>query len=163
MPQPVVEQEQLPPPPQQHSEPVQPQQASKQNSIDTALPQLPLPELPPPELLPPPQLPPPQLPPPELPIFPFQLSAPTPGGKRTIPEERLNRPKSYKSYKSTLRQFMTFTNRIEYPRNYQFSIEELSQITPRRLFSWMAYKVYGKENPDPSDNPIYGTTNSIKC
>ena len=42
-----------------------------------------------------------------------------------------------------------------------FSVEELSPITPRIVYAYMAYKAFGKEDPSPNDNPQKGMANSL--
>ena len=49
-----------------------------------------------------------------------------------FPPVRVNRPKSYPSYASALRHFMRYTNKLNYPKDWVFSVEELSPITPEQ-------------------------------
>ena len=74
---------------------------------------------------------------------------------------RVNRPKSYPSYVSALRHFMCYTNKLNYPKDWVFSVEELSPISPKIVYAYMAYKAFGKENPSPNDNPQKGMANSL--
>ncbi|KAL3778022.1 hypothetical protein ACHAW5_005725 [Stephanodiscus triporus] len=43
-----------------------------------------------------------------------------------------------------------------------FSVEELSPISPKIVYAYMAYKAFGKENPSPNDNPQKGMANSLR-
>ena len=86
---------------------------------------------------------------------------PPPPSNRTIPPMRVNRPKSYPSYVSALRHFMCYTNKLNYPKDWVFSVEELSPISPKIVYAYMAYKAFGKENPSPNDNPQKGMANSL--
>ena len=56
---------------------------------------------------------------------------------------------------------MSYTNKISYPKDWEFSIEELAPITPEMIYQWFAYQVFGKENPSPEDNPTGGKSNSL--
>lgn len=56
---------------------------------------------------------------------------------------------------------MRYKHRINFPPDYEFSIEELSAITPEDIYKWFSYKLYGIEMPGPSDNPIFGKSNSM--
>jgi len=95
----------------------------------------------------------PALLPPPLPL--------APGQTRTMPPRRLKVPKDIGRYKSTLLRFMTYTNRIAYPKDYEFSMEELGAITPESIYRWMCSKVYGIPEPSPADNPRKGASNSL--
>jgi hypothetical protein len=44
---------------------------------------------------------------------------------------------------------MSCTNKISYPKNWEFSIEELVPITPEMIYEWFAFQALGKENPSP--------------
>ena len=56
---------------------------------------------------------------------------------------------------------MSYTNKISYPKDWEFSNEELVPITPEMIYQWFAYQVFGKENPSPEDNPTGGKSNSL--
>ena len=56
---------------------------------------------------------------------------------------------------------MSYTNNIAYPPDWEFSVEELSPITPEMIYRWFAFKVFGKEDPTPDDNPTYGKSNTL--
>ena len=78
-----------------------------------------------------------------------------------FPPVRVNRPKSYPSYASELRHFMRYTNKLNYPKDWVFSVEELLPITPELIYAYMAFKAFGKEDPSPNDNPQRGMSNSL--
>ena len=44
---------------------------------------------------------------------------------------------------------------------YQFSVQDLSEILPRDIYKWMCFKVYGTEEPGRDEKPIFGTANSL--
>ena len=56
---------------------------------------------------------------------------------------------------------MSYTNKISYPKDWEFSIEEFAPITPEMIYQWFAYQAFGKENPSPEYNPTGGTSNSL--
>jgi len=56
---------------------------------------------------------------------------------------------------------MRRTNKINYPMDYQFSVQELSRVVPDDIYRWMCFKVYGTEEPGRNEKPIYGTSNSL--
>ena len=117
------------------------------------------PPLPPPPLLPSPPASPPHPP-------PLKNNAPLPPPPpplegRTMPRQRAHKPDDYRKYKSTLLQFMRYSNSIAYPNEYEFSVEELVRITPDDIYNWMCYKIYGTEDPDPNESPILGSSNSL--
>lgn len=57
---------------------------------------------------------------------------------------------------------MSYTNKVAYPKDYVFSIEELALITPEHIHAWMCYKTYGKEDVSPDDKPMFAMQNAIK-
>lgn len=57
---------------------------------------------------------------------------------------------------------MQYTNKIAYPKDYVFSMEELVAITPERIHAWMCYNTFGKENYLPDDKPMFAMQNAIK-
>ncbi|KAL3763929.1 LOW QUALITY PROTEIN: hypothetical protein ACHAW5_008367 [Stephanodiscus triporus] len=59
---------------------------------------------------------------------------------------RVNRPKSYPSYVSALRHFMCYTNKLNYPKDWVFSVEELSPISPKIVWD----PLYNHGNPTKS-------------
>ena len=105
-----------------------------------------------------PQRQPRQQPPPE-PEYP---PPPPPIEGRTIPPPRFNPPKSISTYRSTFLRFMQYTNKIAYPKDYVFSIEELAAITPQHVHAWFCYKTFGKDNYEPGDKPMFAMQNAIK-
>eukprot|EP00804_Cyclotella_cryptica_P017932 CCRYP_001288-RA/>CCRYP_001288-RA protein AED:0.36 eAED:0.36 QI:0/-1/0/1/-1/1/1/0/305 len=56
---------------------------------------------------------------------------------------------------------MSYTNKISYPKDWEFSIEELAPIMPEMIYKWFAFQAFGKENPSPTDNPTGGKSNSL--
>ena len=56
---------------------------------------------------------------------------------------------------------MCYTNKLNYPKDWVFSVEELSPISPKIVYAYMAYKAFGKENRSPNDNPQKGMANSL--
>jgi hypothetical protein len=86
---------------------------------------------------------------------------PSPPPNRTFPSQRVNRPKNYGAYVSCLVTFMSYTNKISYPKDWEFSNEELAPITPEMIYKWFAYQAFGKENPSLEDNPTGGKSNSL--
>jgi hypothetical protein len=56
---------------------------------------------------------------------------------------------------------MSHRDKTQYPKNHPFTVDELLEVTPTDLFKWMAFKVYGIENPGPNDNPTFGRSSSL--
>ena len=56
---------------------------------------------------------------------------------------------------------MSYMNKIAYPLDCEFSIEELSHITPEMIYRWFAFKVFAKEDATPDNNPTYGKFNTL--
>ena len=50
-------------------------------------------------------------------------------------------------YKGVLIELMSYLNNETYPREHQFSRDELSALTPADLMRWMNKKVYDVEDP----------------
>ena len=48
-------------------------------------------------------------------------------------------------YKGVLIELMSYLNKTTYPRGYQYSCDDLSNLTPSDLMRWMNKKVYGVE------------------
>ena len=80
-------------------------------------------------------LPPPPPPPAERELPPIRAS--------TIMDE-----KQFQRYQSTIIHFMRWKCKINYPMEYQFSVQDLSEILPRDIYKWMCFKVYGTKNRD---------------
>eukprot|EP00957_Ditylum_brightwellii_P039899 3020732-Ditylum_brightwellii.AAC.1 len=57
---------------------------------------------------------------------------------------------------------MTYLNGVAYTQAHQFSSEELECLKLHDIYRWMAWKVYGTDNPSPQDNPIVGRFTSLK-
>ena len=81
---------------------------------------------------------------------------------RRPPLRRVNEPTQKECYAGYLRQMMGYLNNRVYQRGYQFSIEELGQLTPEDVYRWMAVKAYGIEDPGPDDNPTDGRSSSLE-
>lgn len=64
-------------------------------------------------------------------------------------------------YKPYLRSLMSFVEGRGYHVDYDFTPEELGQLTPDGVKRWMAMKVYGIEDPDENDNPTHGRSSSM--
>lgn len=84
----------------------------------------------------------------------------------TIEEEQQNMPSIgdpalAKRYKPTLVAFMSHRDGQSYGKDHEFTQQELAAITPTDLHRWMCFKVYGKEEPSPDDNPVEGRSNSL--
>jgi hypothetical protein len=47
------------------------------------------------------------------------------------------------------------------PPFFQFTVDELSAITPQDLITWMTFKLYNKETADEDEVPLRGSHNSI--
>jgi hypothetical protein len=73
----------------------------------------------------------------------------------------VNHPQDYNSYVSCLIKFISYRNKIAYALDWEFSIEELSPITPEMIYRWFAFKVLAKEDPTPDDNPTYRKSNTL--
>ena len=56
---------------------------------------------------------------------------------------------------------MSYRNMITYPPDWEFSIQELSLITPEMIQRWFAFKVFAKKDSMPDDNPTYGKSNTL--
>ena len=69
--------------------------------------------------------------------------------------------KQFRSYQSTMVHFMRWKDRINYPMDYIFSIQDLSRVVPRDVYRWLCFKVYGTDEPGHDEKPIYGTSNSM--
>jgi hypothetical protein len=67
-----------------------------------------------------------------------------------------------KAYKRYLTQFMSFRGGLLYGDEYEFTPEELAEITPNQLVQWMSVKVFGVANPGPEDHPTLGRSTSLE-
>jgi hypothetical protein len=50
-------------------------------------------------------------------------------------------------------EFMSYNNKINYPKDWEFSVEELSPLTPEMICRYMSFRAYGFENATPDCNP----------
>ena len=44
---------------------------------------------------------------------------------------------------------MSYTNKISYPKDWEFFIVELMPIMIELIYKWFAFQAFGKENPSP--------------
>jgi hypothetical protein len=57
---------------------------------------------------------------------------------------------------------MCYTNKLNYPKDWTFSIKELSPVTPEMIYAYiMAFKTFGREDPTPSNNPTKEMASTI--
>ena len=77
---------------------------------------------------------------------------------------RVDAPDALKGYKAVLREFMAFYHQRAnpYPKDREFTDDELAPIRPDDIYKWMCKKVYHKEEPGPEDRPIFGRSDSLK-
>ena len=80
----------------------------------------------------------------------------------TMPTRRVNEPTQSPVYKSVLIAMMSYRDGIEYSKSYEFSPEELGEVTPEDVYKWMAMKVYGHPDPNNDDNPTHGWSSSLE-
>lgn len=80
----------------------------------------------------------------------------------TMPTRRVNEPTESPVYKSVLIAMMSYRDGIEYSKSYEFSPEELGEVTPEDVYKWMAMKVYGRPDPNNDDNPTHGRSSSLE-
>jgi hypothetical protein len=88
---------------------------------------------------------------------------PTPDPNRTLPQLRINRPSKFGTYRSTMRTFMCYNNKINYPKDWEFSIQELAPITPEMICKYFCFRAYGHENASPDDIPTLAKSNTLLC
>jgi hypothetical protein len=69
---------------------------------------------------------------------------------------------SKNNYKPILIRFMSYRGNVAYPRNHEFTAEDLGQITPTEVVRWMCSVAYGNFEPGPDDNPIGARSTSIE-
>eukprot|EP00957_Ditylum_brightwellii_P023117 1744172-Ditylum_brightwellii.AAC.1 len=74
----------------------------------------------------------------------------------------VNQPGQLKHYQKVLRKLMMFVNNTSYPVGHIFSNQELLCLKPQDVYGWICFKVYGKVNPLPEDNPTYSCSSSLK-
>eukprot|EP00957_Ditylum_brightwellii_P087367 6649747-Ditylum_brightwellii.AAC.1 len=55
-----------------------------------------------------------------------------------------------------------YLNSVAYTQAHEFSSEELECLKPHNIYRWMAWKVYGTDDPSPHDNPTEGCSTSLK-
>ena len=64
-------------------------------------------------------------------------------------------------YFNILADFMEYKNDTQYPPEKMFTTEELLDITPRDVRSWMLYCTYGTANPTHEDYPIHARASTL--
>ena len=52
-------------------------------------------------------------------------------------------------------EFMEWLRADEVPNDYIFSQAEKAAVTPNDIHRYFCWQAFGKENPLPTDNPIY--------
>eukprot|EP00957_Ditylum_brightwellii_P056233 4262986-Ditylum_brightwellii.AAC.1 len=57
---------------------------------------------------------------------------------------------------------MTYLNGVPYIQAHDFSSEELEHLKLHKIYRWMAWEVYGTDDPSPHDNPTEGRSTSLK-
>ena len=68
-----------------------------------------------------------------------------------------------KSYKSVLVKLMSFIHETEYDNDREFTDQELSQVTPEQICSYMKLRAYGNANADiATDNPTESRSSSLE-
>ena len=72
-----------------------------------------------------------------------------------------NEPTSLPRYRAVLNSFMSHKNNTNYPKNYEFSDQQLGSITPDDVYRYLCQKAYHKYDPGPSDNPIYARSSAL--
>jgi len=75
---------------------------------------------------------------------------------------RITEPTQVKQYHKVLIEMMTYLNGVAYTQAHEFSSEELERLKPHDIYRWMAWKVYGTDDPSPQDNPTEGRSTSLK-
>eukprot|EP00957_Ditylum_brightwellii_P099417 7573093-Ditylum_brightwellii.AAC.1 len=74
----------------------------------------------------------------------------------------VNQPGQLRRYQKVLHKIMMFVNNTSYHVGHIFSNRELLCLKLRDVYGWMCFKVYGKENPLPEYNPMYGRSSSLE-
>ena len=64
-------------------------------------------------------------------------------------------------YHAVLVEFMEYKNATTYAADKTFTSEELLTIVPQDIRKWMAFRVFGKEDPSDTDNPIHARSSSL--
>eukprot|EP00957_Ditylum_brightwellii_P135929 10367459-Ditylum_brightwellii.AAC.1 len=73
----------------------------------------------------------------------------------------ITEPTHVKQYHKVLIKMMTYLNGVTYTQAHEFSSEELERLKTHDIYCWMAWKVYGMEDPSPHDNPTEGRSTSL--
>eukprot|EP00957_Ditylum_brightwellii_P184743 14070842-Ditylum_brightwellii.AAC.1 len=75
---------------------------------------------------------------------------------------RINKPIQKKRYHYLLHELISFLHGSLYPKDKQFTTQELSRLQPHDIFRWMAMKVYDINNPNDQDHPTEGWPTLLK-
>jgi hypothetical protein len=65
-------------------------------------------------------------------------------------------------YKATFDAFMSFVHQREYSREYEYTVEEKSALTPSDVVRWMNVKTFGIEDPPIDANPVHARSSSLE-
>ena len=65
------------------------------------------------------------------------------------------------NYKRTLVHFMSFTNGVVYTMADEFTIEQLSTLTPTQVERWLKFKAYGSVEPEEGALPTMCRSSSL--
>ena len=74
----------------------------------------------------------------------------------------MNEPQQWAQYKRILAAMMSYRDGMDYDFNFEFSQEQLGELQPEDIYKWMAFKVYGRPDPNGDDNPTLGRSTSLQ-
>ena len=74
----------------------------------------------------------------------------------------VNRPLAWMPYQAIMSQFTTFTTNRSYDKTKIFSDNELTFLTLRHVYRFMAMHAYGRVNPSAEDDPISGRGSTLR-
>ena len=57
-------------------------------------------------------------------------------------------------YYANLKLCMEYKDKCEYPSDKVYTNEEVLVLTPDDLYKWIAFRVYGTEDPNPRSTPM---------
>jgi hypothetical protein len=81
------------------------------------------------------------------------LPPPPPDPNRTLHPPRINHLEDFDNYNSAPHKFMSYNNKSCYPKDWEFSVEELSPLTPEMICQSFCHRAYGHGNATPNENP----------
>jgi len=64
-------------------------------------------------------------------------------------------------YHSSLVSLMSFVDGIDYSKDHEFTVIELSMLTPTNIKNWLEIKVYGMVNPGLNNQPTKGRSGTL--